>query len=163
MTKRDIRKTEELKLRSVPVRMSDSDLKFLSERCGRDNISIQNLFETFVGDLINGSFYSGSDEWLYANQWYDRHGFGYSWDHKESLLSHLLRYGSVDTVDDFITAWDERAYLRDHPEKVDPEAYPWWEDDIKEALEDFKGDPTEDDIKVVKEWLEEFQRLSESS
>ena len=158
MTKMDIRKTEELKLRSVPVRMSDSDLKALSEKCGRDNISIQELFETFVGDLISGSFYSGSDESMYADQWYDRHGF--SWMNEDSLLSHLLRYGSADTVEDFITAWDERAYLRDHPEEVDPEADQWWEDEIKDALEDFKGDPTEDDIKSVREWLEELRKLS---
>ena len=159
MEKRDIRKTEELKLRSVPVRMSDSDLKYLAEKCGRSGITVQELFEVFVGDLINGSFYSGSDESMYADQWYDRHGF--SWMYEDSLLSHLLRYGSAGSVEDFLTAWDERAYFKDHPEEEVPEDQ-WWEEDIKDALEDFKGDPTEDDIKSVREWLEEFRRLSDS-
>ena len=158
MTKMDIRKTEELKLRSVPVRMSDSDLRALSEKCGRSGITVQELFETFVGDLINGSFYSGSDESMYADQWYDRHGF--SWMYEDSLLSHLLRYGSAGSVEDFLTAWDERAYFKDHPEEEVPEDQ-WWEEDIRDALEDFKGDPTEDDIKAVREWLEELRKLSE--
>lgn len=159
-TKRDIRDQEELKLRSVPVRISDKDLKALSEKCGRSGITVQELFETFVGDLICGSFYSGSDESMYADQWYDRHGF--SWMYEDDLLPHLLGWGSADSVDEFLTAWDERAYFKDHPEEIDPEDQ-WWEDEIKEALEGFKREPTENDIKCVREWLEEFRRLSDSS
>lgn len=158
-TKRDIRKTEELKLRSVPVRMSDSDLKALSEKCGRSGISVQELFETFVGDLIGGTFYSGSDESMYADQWYERHGF--SWMNEDSLLSHILSYGSADTVDDFITAWEERAHFKDHPEELEEDQDQWWEDDIRDTLEGYKGEPTEDDIKSLREWLDEFRKLSE--
>ena len=160
MEKRDIRKTEELKLRSVPVRMSDSDLKYLAEKCGRSGISVQELFEVFVGDLINGSFYSGSDESMYADQWYERHGF--SWMNEDSLLSHILSYGSADSVEDFLTAWDERAYYKDHPEEIDPEDQ-WWEDELTDLLEGYKGEPTEDDIKSLRDWLEEFRKLSDSS
>jgi predicted DNA binding CopG/RHH family protein len=44
-TKRDIRDHEELKLRSVPVRISDKDLRALAEKCGGSGITIQELFE----------------------------------------------------------------------------------------------------------------------
>lgn len=159
MEKRDIRKTEELKLRSVPVRMSDSDLKYLAEKCGRSGITVQELFEVFVGDLINGSFYSGSDESMYADQWYERHGFSQMYE--DSLLSHILSCGSAGYIEDFLTAWDERAYYKDHPEEV-PEDQ-WWEGDLTDLLDGYKGEPTEDDIKTVREWLEEFQKLSDSS
>lgn len=159
-TKRDIRDHEELKLRSVPVRISDKDLRALAEKCGGSGITIQELFETFVGDLTGGTFYSGSDESMYADQWYERHGF--SWMNEDSLLSHLMRYGSADSVEDFLTAWDERAYYKDHPEEEVPEDQ-WWEDDLTDLLDGYKGEPTEDDIKTVREWLEEFQKLSDSS
>lgn len=159
MEKRDIRDHEELKLRSVPVRISDKDLKALAEKCGRSGISIQELFEVFVGDLICGSFYSGSDESMYADQWYERHGF--SWMNEDSLLSHILSSGSADSVDEFLTAWDERAYYKDHPEEIEEDQ--WWEDDLRDYLEGYKGDPTEDDIKSLRDWLEEFRKLSDSS
>lgn len=159
-TKRDIRDQEELKLRSVPVRISDKDLRDLAEKCGRSGITVQSLFETFVGDLIGGSFYSGSDESSLADQWYERHGF--TWMNKEELLPHLLECGSVGTVVEFLEAWDEEAYLKDHPEEADPDDQ-WVKDGIKEALEGFKREPTEDDIKCVREWIEEFGRLSDGS
>jgi hypothetical protein len=37
----------------------------------------------------------------------------------------------------------------------------WWEDDIRDTLEGYKGEPTEDDIKSLREWLDEFRKLSE--
>lgn len=160
-TKIDIRKADEnMPLRLVPVRISDKDLKTLAEKCGRDGITVQELFEVFVGDLIGGVFYSGSDEGMYADQWYDRHGF--SWMNEDSLLSHILDYGSASAVEDFLDAWDEREYYKSHPEDMDPEEYQWWESDITETLEGFKGVPTEDDIKGLRIWLDEFRRLSGS-
>ena len=159
--KTDIRKMDQdLKLRAVPVRIPDDDLRALAEKCGRDGITIQELFEVFVGDLIGGAFYSGSDESMYADQWYDRHGF--SWMNEDSLLSHILSYGSADSVDEFLTAWDERAYYKDHPEEEVPEDQ-WWEDDLTELLDGYKGEPTEDDIKILRDWTEELRRLSDSS
>ena len=157
MTKRDFRRNEELKLRTIPVLMSDRDLKRLLVKCGKSNITIQELFETFVGDLVHGTFFSGSDESMYANDWYDRHGF--SWIYEDSLLAYLLRYGSPNTVDDFITAWEEREYHKDHPEEYSSKCDRWWDKDIKEALEYFDGEPTEDDIKKTKEWLENYERM----
>lgn len=156
-TKIDIRKADEnMPLRLVPVRISDKDLKILAEKCGRDGITVQELFEVFVGDLIGGVFYSGSDEGMYADQWYDRHGF--SWMNEGCLLSHLLEYGSASAVEDFLDAWGERAYYKDHPEEIEEDR--WWEEEIKEALEGFKREPIEDDIKYVRGWLDEFRRLS---
>lgn len=157
MIARDIRKNEELKQRLIPVRISDNELEALAVKCGSDNITIQELFEVFIGDLINGTFYSGSDESDYIDQWYDRHGF--SWMDRDTLLSHLLSDGTPDTVDDFITAWDEKMYLKEHPEEVDPETEPWWDIEIEEALEYFEGNPTDDDIKEVKEWLKNYKKL----
>lgn len=160
MTKRDIRDHEELKLRSFQIQISDKDLKNLSELCGRSGITIQELFETFVGDFVRGSFYSGSDEAGLIDRWYDRHCFDLV--NKDSLLLHILKCGSVDTADDFLTAWDERAYYREHPEEEIPDVR-WWEDEISSILDGYKKEPTEDDVKPVREWLDEYLKIADSA
>lgn len=156
MKKRDIRRNEELKLRSIQMNLSDRDLLQLAEKCGRSGISIQDLFEIFVGDLIGGTFYSGSDESVLANQWYERHGF--SWMNEGELLSHILKQGDAAEVVDFLESWDEVAYLKDHPDEAGPEDQ-WLHDGIEDTLEGFEREVTEEDIKKVREWVNEYGRI----
>jgi len=156
MKKRDIRRNEELKLRSIQMNLSDRDLLQLAEKCGRSGISIQDLFEIFVGDLIGGTFYSGSDESSLADQWYERHGF--TWMNEKELLPSLLKRGSLADVVEFLESWDELTYLKDHPDEAGPEDQ-WLHDGIEDTLEGFEREVTEEDIKKVREWVNEYGRI----
>lgn len=162
MTKRDIRKADEkLKLRSFQFLISDNDLEHLAEICGRSGITITELFETFVGDITRGVHYSGSDEAAFIDRWFDRHCFDLV--NKDSLLVHILNNSyRVDVVDDFLTCWDEKAYYKEHPEEEIPDSH-WWEKELANILNGFKREPTEDDVKIVREWWEEYQRVNDSA
>ena len=144
------KRDQELKLRKISCRITDDDLRALMERCGRNGLKVQDLFEVFIGDLIGGSFYSGSDEGDLADQWFDRHGF--SWM-DESLLKHILERGSADEVDRFVWTWDARKV------EEDSEEIRWMDEDISDILEGWKGDPTEDEIQKLREWLKEYEEL----
>ena len=109
-----------------------------------------------MGDLIGGTFYSGSDESSLADQWYERHGF--TWMNEKELLPSLLKRGSLADVVEFLESWDELTYLKDHPDEAGPEDQ-WLHDGIEDTLEGFEREVTEEDIKKVREWVNEYGRI----
>ena len=67
-------------------------------------MSISELLENFVNDLIHGEQTNGSDERMYARAWYDRCGFTYF---EKSFLSCLARDMIVDRYVEIYQAWKE--------------------------------------------------------
>ena len=102
--------TDNIKERTFTIRMSDTDAKFLMLKAGIKGFTATELLELFIGDLIDGTFFNGSDEKMYANKWYKR-----VFSRDSSLLSHLTDRDF--DVDMFIRAWDEKVYLTEHPEE----------------------------------------------
>ena len=77
--------------RNITVRLSDADCDRLARKCGEHGLTIGELIENFVGDLVGGTYSNGSDERMYADQWFDRCWFSNEIGH--TLLSHLLDRG----------------------------------------------------------------------
>ena len=92
--------------------MSDSDCELLSRKCGACGITVGELIQSFIGDLIDGTYSNGSDERMYANQWFDRCGFGMY--EEPTLLSHLLCEGY--NPEDYLYTF---ASLKDRKEDIE--------------------------------------------
>lgn len=61
--------------RLLNLRLSDADVQRLSEAAGKVGLTVSQLLENFIGDLVDGTYSNGSDERLLANQWLERCGF----------------------------------------------------------------------------------------
>lgn len=91
---------ETIKERSFTLNLSDADIEKVWRKVGCVGLSISELLENFIGDLIDGTYSNGSDERELANQWFERCGFGMFPD--KTFLRFLLEQESVD---DFVESY----------------------------------------------------------
>ena len=82
---------ETIRERKITVKLSDADCDRLARKCGKHGLTIGELIENFVGDLVGGTYSNGSDERDYADQWFERCWFGMF--PEPTLLNHLLHLG----------------------------------------------------------------------
>ena len=80
-----------VKERRITVKMSDSDCDRLARKCGKSGITIGELIQSFIGDLIDGTYSNGSDERDYADKWFESCWFGMF--PEPTLLNRLLNNG----------------------------------------------------------------------
>lgn len=94
---------ETIKERTITVKLSDADCEKLARQCGKHGLTVGELLENFIGDLVGGTYSNGSDERDLADQWFERCWFGMF--PEPTLLNHLLEHGYdpenyLDTIDD---------------------------------------------------------------
>ena len=65
---------ETIRERKITVKLSDADCDRLARKCGEHGLTIGELIENFVGDLVGGTYSNGSDERDYADRWFDTVG-----------------------------------------------------------------------------------------
>ena len=85
---------ETIRERSIILKLSDADVQRIWKKSGSLGLSVSELLENFVGDLIDGTYSNGSDERDLAQQWFDRCGFGMFPD--KTFLSFLIEQESVE-------------------------------------------------------------------
>lgn len=133
-----------IKPRTITLKLSDADCERIAKKAGAAGISVSNLLENFIGDLVCGTYSNGSDERDFALQWYERCGFGMFPD------STLTRY--------LIDNWQEDSFIEDLEEMQS------MKDDISyyEEMENPDADDLED-LKTAKEILAECEsRIDET-
>lgn len=59
---------ETIRERKITVKLSDADCDRLARKCGEHGLTIGELIENFVGDLVGGTYSNGSDERDYAEE-----------------------------------------------------------------------------------------------
>lgn len=163
---------ETIRERKITVKLSDADCDRLARKCGEHGLTIGQLIENFVGDLVGGTYSNGSDERMYAEQWFERCWFGMF--PEKTLLNHLLCWGYepeeyLDLLDNIETAKEEKKYLEEHPEEADEEEAQYidddiedWQDKLESMREDWKpdGEPNMDEeIELIKKWVKEREDL----
>ena len=163
---------ETIRERKITVKLSDADCDRLARKCGEHGLTIGELIENFVGDLVGGTYSNGSDERMYAEQWFERCWFGMF--PEKTLLNHLLCWGYepeeyLDLLDNIETAKEEKKYLEEHPEEADEEEAQYidddiedWQDKLESMREDWKpdGEPNMDEeIELIKKWVKEREDL----
>lgn len=135
--------TEKKQERKITVNLTDTDCNGLIRLCGNHGLTVSELIENFIEDLVGGTHSNGSDERMYARQYFERCGFGMFPE------KNLLKFLSSDwyvNIDEFI----------DLLEQIE---------DIINALEDYEKNPEvydEEEIEYAKNDLEEYEKeLSE--
>ena len=97
---------ETIKDRNITIKLSDADCERLAKKCCKHGLSIGQLLESFIGDLVDGTYTNGSDERMYANQWFERCGF--TMYEEDTLLNQLINF-DID-IEDFLVTCDEISY-----------------------------------------------------
>lgn len=93
---------ETIRSRTIEVKLSDADVKRISEKAAAHGLTVGELIENFIGDLVCGTYSNGSDERMYAEQWFERCWFGMFPD--LTFLRYLIEWGGLDEV---IEAWED--------------------------------------------------------
>lgn len=105
-----------IKPRIFELKLSDADYRRIAEKAAEAELTAEELLESFIGDLVRGTYSNGSDERELANQWYDRCGYSYYNNH--SFLHYLI---SEYALDDFVDAWLDFDVYRDDVENCKAE------------------------------------------
>ena len=67
-----IKEAETVRERTITVKLSDEDCNRVLEAAGRGGMTVGELLEKFIADLVDGTFTNGSDERMYARKWLNR-------------------------------------------------------------------------------------------
>lgn len=162
---------ETIKKRTVTFNLSDADCKRLSELCGEHGVTVGTLFENFIGDLVNGTYTNGSDERMYARQWFERCWFG---AFPEKTLLHDFLVWGID-VEEFLDLMDDiekgQEDLKNHeinPGIYDEEEIEFlkddlenWQEEYHQCINEFVKEHPEADLKKeiegCRKWWKDYQ------
>ena len=100
---------ETIRKRTIELELSDADVKRIAEKAGAHGMTVGKLLESFIGDLVCGTYSNGSDERDLAGQWFDRCWFGMF--PEMTFLSWLIEWGGIDEV---LQAWEDIADSTDN-------------------------------------------------
>jgi hypothetical protein len=105
-----------IKPRTFEIRLSDADYQRIAEKAAIAEMSVEELLESFIGDLVNGTYTNGSDERMHANDWYERCGYGCF--EKSTFLHYLINEYSVN---EFVDAWDSAEDYKEDADNTEKE------------------------------------------
>lgn len=155
-----------IKPRTYNLKLSDADYQRLSEKAGSCNMTAEELLENFIGDLVYGTYTNGSDERMYANEWFDRCGFSYTADADKTLIQYMCSGLSVTDIECFVANISEIESIKEDIQETEkqlanPEAEKWQdfitvskngEEPTYKTIDDFIK-ALEDDLQWEKEAL----------
>lgn len=93
-----------IRKRTIELELSDADVQRISEKAGAHGLTVGKLLESFIGDLVCGTYSNGSDERDFAGRWFNRCWFGMFPD--MTFLRYLIEWGSIE---DALENWDSIA------------------------------------------------------
>ena len=125
---------ETIREREVNLKLSESDVKRICEKAGSVGLTVAELLESFIGDLVHGTYTNGSDERMYAERWFDRCGFAMFPDN--TFLQYLI---DLDIVEDVIVDWNELKYYEQNVEEQEENKDDY--EDTKERINDYFSEP----------------------
>ena len=143
-----------IKGRTLVLQLSDADVTRLCEKAASVGLTAEKLLESFIGDLVNGTYSNGSDERMYAEQWLRRCGFEMSSEY--TFLRHLINWGLMES---FLESHDsiqaDQAELADYEQMPDKDAGDLEEMDcIRENIEYHQ--------KILTELFDEYLKVSKN-
>lgn len=159
---------------TIQVNLPEEDALCFAKKAGAYGLTVGQLIENFIADLICGEFSNGSDERMYAHLWFDRCGFSMFPD--RTFLHYLIEYGMVKEMlslwADLQEAKSDIAYYEKKPDKAEPgeveetmeylqaiqeQIDQHWNRYCQMKTESPKG-TLEEEMEKVLAWQEEWQR-----
>lgn len=167
---------ETIKPRQLEIKLSDADVLRVAQKAGAHGLTVAQLIENFIGDLVDGTYSNGSDERMYAQQWFERCWF--SMFPEMTFLHYLSEWGGLEYVlklwADLQDAKNDIAYYEENPDEAEPGEV----EEIREVLQDcqeqidgywndycqmemeYKKGTFEEEMKKVLEWQAEYKRFA---
>lgn len=159
-----------IKGRTVTLNLSDADIKRLAEKSAFADLTVAQLLESFIGDLLNGTYSNGSDERRIANDWYDRCGYSY-YARSYNFLQYLIEndYDIAELLRDYEMVLD---FQREEAEGIlDEDSINWKEDsahwrevndpftEYKESEYAKKNSTLDEEMMIVMDWYNNLQKM----
>lgn len=165
-----------IKERYVKLNLSDADCERISKKAGKHGLTVGELLENFIGDLVDGTYSNGSDERDRAEQWFERCWFGMF--PEPTLLRYFLEWGM--DIEDFLILYDELQYYKENPEEYEKEKAEcakngeerlWIEEEYHDSIDSFLREQDKDkekinienEVKLCRDWLDNKQALKGES
>lgn len=162
-----------IKPRNITLNLSDADCERIAKRAGSHSLTVAQLLENVIGDLVGGTYSNGSDERDYADNWFNRCWFGMY--PEETLLKHFIDEwidveDFLDTLDNIKTAEEDIKAYQEKQEAYDEEEISYIKDDLEywqeqyhdsvdEWLKNHKDADIEKEIEKVRKWLADYESL----
>lgn len=90
--------------RTYKLHLADDELEKLAALAGEYNLTVPELLESFIADLVSSNRSNGSDEREQAQEWYNR--CRYNYDTSKSLIQYLSSGYEGYDLDDFFERWN---------------------------------------------------------
>lgn len=157
---------ETIKERTITLNLSDADCERISQKAGLAGCTVGELLESFIGDLIDGTYSNGSDEIEKANEWYERCGFSYM--NEDSLMRYLLE--NDYNVEDFLSTCDEIEHFKNNPKRYADEVAEledgqtlWFEYEYEKYLENYLENHSDihiaEEIELCRKWFLDSRKV----
>ena len=112
----------EPKPRTYTFELDDTDTLDFYDKCISDGTTPEEVLSGFVRDLVYSNRSNGSDETLFANQYYDRVGYRYLNDNPtflQWLMNHFSVFDAQILIEDIEECEAEIEYCRTEPEELE--------------------------------------------
>lgn len=132
-TRAEVQKKEiaTIQKRDISLNLSTADVGRLATKAASAGLTIPELLENYIGDLVSGTYSNGSDERDFANRYFERCGFEYM--ARKSFLRYIIwNEGSVDYV---MVNWDTYECAKEVLNDDDPEITPQEREYAKEDMD----------------------------
>jgi hypothetical protein len=164
-----------IKEKELKINLSDADMLRLWKKAGSVGMTAGELLASFIGDLVDGTYSNGSDERMYAQQWFERCGFGMF--PEKTFLRYLIEWNELESVlsdeKNILQMKADLAELETRPDKNSDqqeeieylkEEISGWEESIDKVFSDFvewcRGDQHssyEKEMQKVRAWYNEMK------
>ena len=121
---------ETLKSRQINLTLSDFEVDSLCREASSRGTTVEEILEDFVGNLVGGYHYRGSDEGRLASEYLDR--VIYSFDDDESYLQWLANYGDLEELSRFEIIEEESGDDEDSRDEIE-----YQKQKIEESFEEY--------------------------
>ena len=157
---------ETIKERTLVLKLSNADCDRILQKAASHGMTVSELLESFIGDLVDGTFTNGSDERYLAEDWFNRCGF--ERDDKRTLLWHLLEQNT--DLENFIELYEENEEYKSHPEEFEKQREEYemepgdtfdFEDELQYWLDDWKPSKLSmaEEVEAVRDYVEALKKF----
>lgn len=176
MSSEQKKEIDTIKKRTISLNLSDQDCNRIAKKAAESGITVSQLLENFIGDLVAGTYSNGSDERMMANNWYERCWFSFEPD--KSFLRYLVQsdliFDVIERWKDIQAGYEEISAIKKENTADSQNEIKSWEDDIcywREMIDECWREYTEDwnpehlsfdeEMDKIMEWNDNLENMKE--